>query len=364
MRIAIDATHMFGRQRWGVGYYTWHLVHGLLALRPPHDFLLYNTGRGDLAEPLAYDGASARITQVPKVLVRWRAWLDRLDLYQGFTDRYTTSGRRGSVLVVVDLAQECYPAWTKYPAKCRSASRRTESLLRQATKVITISSFVGRELHERFGLPLDRVAAIHPGVDHAVFVPPQPQEDRGEIRGRYRLPPGPYLLTIGSINPRKNILTLLRAYAALRTRVPLVIAGSPDWGADAVFAYAAQAGLGEVVHFIGYMPRADLVALCQGALAFVFPSWYEGFGLPALEAMACGTPVVASTGGALPEVVGDSGLLVEPGDVEGWRDALARIIEDDQLRQGLQTRGLARARQFTWEGTARKTLAVYDELGG
>lgn len=364
MRIAIDATHMFGQQRWGVGYYTWHLVHGLLALKPPHDFLLYNTSLRELAEPLAFDGATARITRVPKVFVRWRARLDRLDLYQGLTDWYTASGRRGSVLVVVDLAQECYPAWIKRPARCRTIARRTGELLRRATKVIAISSFVGRELQERFGLPPDRLAVIHPGVDHAVFVPPHPQEDHGEVRGRYRLTPGPYLVTVGSINTRKNILTLLQAYATLRPRVPLVIAGSPDWGADAVLSYAAQAGFGEAVRFIGYVPRADLVALYQGALAFVFPSWYEGFGLPALEAMACGTPVVASTGGALPEVVGDSGLLVEPGDVEGWRDALARIIEDDRLRQALQAGGFARARQFTWEQTARKTLAVYDALDG
>jgi glycosyltransferase involved in cell wall biosynthesis len=175
----------------------------------------------------------------------------------------------------------------------------------------------------------------------------------------------PYILYVGSLESRKNLPRLLQAYARLRqwsARWTLVIVGARKWKSSPIFDTVEQLRLGPYVHFTGYVADTHLPALYAGAELFVFPSTYEGFGLPVLEAMACGTPVVCSNTSSLPEVVGDAALTVDPTDVEGLAEAMRRVLADAGLRQDLRARGLARAQQFTWERTARETLAVYRQV--
>jgi glycosyltransferase involved in cell wall biosynthesis len=184
--------------------------------------------------------------------------------------------------------------------------------------------------------------------------------------GRYGVEP-PYILYVGSLEKRKNLPRLLQAYARLRQDLPgwkLVIVGARKWKSAPIFDTLSRLGLEPYVHFTGFVEEDDLPALYNGADLFCFPSLYEGFGLPVLEAMACGTPVVTSSTSSLPEVAGEAALLVDPYDVEAIAAAMRRVLSDPELAQDLRARGLARAAQFTWERTARETIAVYERVLG
>ena len=196
---------------------------------------------------------------------------------------------------------------------------------------------------------------------------PLSREDVQVTLARYGLD-FPYLLYVGSIEPRKNLIRLLQAYAMLHAWSPrwhLVIVGARNfWKSSPVAEAVEKQNLKEWVHFTGYIPETDLPALYNGADLFVFPSLYEGFGLPVLEAMACGTPVVTSRTSSLPEVAGDAALLVDPHNVDEIAAAMQRVLSDPGLAGELCAKGLARAAEFSWERTARETIAVYERVLG
>jgi glycosyltransferase involved in cell wall biosynthesis len=234
--------------------------------------------------------------------------------------------------------------------------------VRRATRVVTLSEFSRRDLATRYGIAPHRISVISPGVREN-FRPLPEIETRG-VLARYGLEPG-FIFSLGRLNRRKNLGGLLRAYAALRaqsrTDLPLVIGGKIDHGVEEIVR-----GFRESSHisWVGLIPDADLPAFYAGAACFVYPSLFEGFGLPLLEAMACGCPVVSSDRTACPEVVGTAGLLVNPEDVTAIADAITDILDDDTLRADLRDRGLARSRLFTWKETARRTLAALREAAG
>jgi glycosyltransferase involved in cell wall biosynthesis len=200
------------------------------------------------------------------------------------------------------------------------------------------------------------------GVD-AAYRPLEDTAALATLAGKYGLPEE-IILYVGTLEPRKGLDTLLDAYARLAGEVchHLVIAGKRGWYTDLLFRLVERLGIAGRVHFTDYVPDEDLPGLYNLADLFVFPSRYEGFGLPPLEAMACGVPVITTTAASLPEVVGDAALLVSPGDAEALAAALRRGLVDAGLRADLRGRGVKRARCFTWEATARRTLQVYEEL--
>ncbi len=184
------------------------------------------------------------------------------------------------------------------------------------------------------------------------------------MRRRLALP-NRMILYLGTIEPRKGIDTLLAAWAALAASLPgvhLVVAGKPGWGTDQLHTQVRHLGLQDRVHWTGYVADADLPALYSAAEVFAFPSRYEGFGLPPLEAMACGTPVVSSSAASLPEVVGDAGLLVPPDDAPALAEALRHVLTEPGLHAELRARGLYRAGEFTWQRTASLTRTVYEAV--
>jgi glycosyltransferase involved in cell wall biosynthesis len=232
--------------------------------------------------------------------------------------------------------------------------------LRRADRIIAVSESTRRDALRFYPIDPDKIVVIPEGVE-ARFRPDVEGDAISRIRRRYALPER-FLLSIGTIEPRKNLPTLVEAYAALRPRHPevgLVIAGSRGWLYGRFFERLRALGLEDQVIFTGYVPEDDIPALLNAAEVFAFPSEFEGFGLPPLEAMACGIPVVSSNAASLPEVVGDAGLLLPPRDVGGWVTALDRLLDDRQLRADLSARGLARARLFGWDTAARRTLEVY-----
>jgi glycosyltransferase involved in cell wall biosynthesis len=239
--------------------------------------------------------------------------------------------------------------------------------LARSDAVITVSEHTRRDAERWYGLRGDRVHVIPEGVEEYL----RPMTEPGAlaaVRARYHLPER-FILFVGTIEPRKNLATLLEAYAALRAGgrhagVGLVIAGGKGWLYSGFFERLRALGLEDSVTLTGYVPEADLPALMNCAEVFAFPSSFEGFGLPPLEAMACGVPLVCSNATSLPEVVGEAGLLLPPDNVAAWTEALGRVLSDADLRAELRARGLARARLYSWETAARKTLAVYQAVAG
>lgn len=230
--------------------------------------------------------------------------------------------------------------------------------LRTAAHVITSSQATQRDLVQLYAVPEARISIIPLAADPQFR--PQPPHLVQAMRDRWNLPLR-YVLYIGSNKPHKNLETLVQAFGKLDTDATLVIAGRWDARYPAAQRLARTSQQAERIRFLHEIPDAALPALLTGAQAFVFPSRYEGFGLPPLEAMQCGTPVIAANTTALPEVVGDAGLLVAP-DVAPLADAMQRVLDDAGLRERLSAQGLQRAQQFSWAATARQTVTVYRQI--
>jgi glycosyltransferase involved in cell wall biosynthesis len=360
MRIGIDA-RLWGEPRSGIGRYTRSLVEALVKLAPEERWVLYLDRP---ARDLPAD-VEARCLPWPQRLL-WTLWAaprdlarQPVDLFHGVTG-FELPGARGAPLVttVHDLVPFRFPRLV--PWRHRWAVRALlGSALRRARRVITVSSATRDEVLARYRLAPERVHVV-PEAAAPHFAPPPDAEVR-RVGERYGLG-APYVLFVGLLEPKKNVPALLGAVARLRARggwgpATLVLVGAPGWGSE-VAAEVARLDLEGVVKRLGAVPDADLPALYAGAHAFAFPSLWEGFGLPVLEAMASGAPVVASRRGALPEVTGGAALLVEPAP-EPLAEALGQLLADAALRARLREAGLARARGFSWERTAAETLAVY-----
>ncbi|GAB4481917.1 MAG: glycosyltransferase family 1 protein [Anaerolineae bacterium] len=291
-------------------------------------------------------------------------WTGRCDLFHAldFTLPPTLPGTR-AVLTIHDLSFERWPDETM-PGMLRFLQAVVPRSAHRADHVITDSEATRRDVIELYGLPPDRVTAVPLGVDPCFR--PQAAAGEGErIRAKLGLPPDPFILTVGTMQPRKNHGRLVAAFARVADRARLVIAGGHGWGYDAVLAEVERLGLRDRVTFTGFVDDADLPALYRAAAAFAYPSLYEGFGLPVLEAMACGLPVLAGDVSSLPEVVGphgEAGLLVDPLDVGAIAAGLARLLDDAPLRAHLARNAIARAGAFTWARAADLTWAVYQHV--
>lgn len=229
------------------------------------------------------------------------------------------------------------------------------------SEIIVDSDFVRREVIDQFGVAPEKVHAIHLGVSQEYRSRPD-EEIAGRLE-RYSVVPRSYILAVGTLEPRKNLIQAIDAYAGLpetiRKVTPLVIAGMKGWLNEQLETRIRQYESCGEVRWLGYVPAEDLPLLYSGARMLVYPSLYEGFGLPVLEAMASGIPVITSNRASLPEVAGDVGLMVDPEDVDGMRASMRRLIDDRDEAARLGALGIDRARQFTWQACARQTLGVY-----
>ncbi|AVO48662.1 glycosyltransferase family 1 protein [Melaminivora suipulveris] len=268
-----------------------------------------------------------------------------------------------SVTTVHDLSHHIHPHFHP-PARIDYMRRMLPDSLRRATHVITVSESARRDLVTHLGYPPERVTATLLGVNPQFR--PREKAELEPVLQRLELKPHSYSLYVGTVEPRKNLDRLLDAYAALpeqlRRHHPLVMAGSPGWNSEHTHARMQQAASAGWLRYLRYVPQADLPALYAGALLFVYPSLYEGFGLPVLEAMASGTPVVTSHASSLPEVAGDAALLFEPHDSAALAEVLARALQDRQWRELARRAGLVRASQFSWARCIQATVQVYERV--
>jgi glycosyltransferase involved in cell wall biosynthesis len=343
----------------GIGRYARELARALPAAAPEWSFLALSwTGVGEALGLRDVRCASPR---------RGIGWTDRLllpglfrshgiDLYHATAYALPAGGVAGTrlVLTIHDLVAELFPEALGF--RHRLAFRRTFRSASAAERVITVSRTTRRDLLARHALAPERVVAVPNGVASSFRAPGHGVGGSGF--------PSPFLLYVGGLDPLKNVTLLLDVIERARARsidVHLVIAGEEGPRRAALAAAAAGRRLDDRVHAVGHLEDARLAAAYRDALAFVFPSRYEGFGLPPLEAMASGCPVISSPAGALREVLGDAANLRDPSDVEGWVEAVGSLLHDPAARRALVEAGTLRAAGFTWERTARETLAVYRE---
>lgn len=269
-----------------------------------------------------------------------------------------------SVITVHDLAFLLYPRFlTRESARYYG---QVDLAARYADHIIAVSESTKRDTVRLLGVPANKITVIYEAA-HPLFTPMTNPVELARVREYYHLPNN-FILFVSTIEPRKNLPTLLRAFKRLRDNYKsdaiLAIAGNRGWLFEEVYKLVEELNLGGSIRFLGGVPNEQLVYLYNAAKLFVFPSFYEGFGLPPLEAMACGTPVVVSNVSSLPEVVGDAGMLVEPEDVEALTVAMWRVLSDEKLAQEMRTKGLKRAQTFSWQRTARETIAVYRKVAG
>lgn len=268
-----------------------------------------------------------------------------------------------TIITVHDLS------WIKFPevhppTRVREMNRFFESGIKRASHIITDAEFIRQEFIEHFNYPADRVTAIPLGVNQSFT--PYSQERTKATLTKHKLEHGNYILAVGTLEPRKNLIVAIDAFLllpqALRQKYPLVIAGSKGWllgDLEKKLAPLIQSG---EIKLLGYVAQDELPHIFAGALTLIFPSIYEGFGLPPLEAMACGVPVIASNNSSIPEVVGDTGILLNSTDAQGFANAMQNFIENPALRTSLSQRALERSKQFTWEKCALNTLEVYKKV--
>jgi len=362
MRVAVDATAVPARLT-GAGVYAARVLAGLAARDDLEVEAFCAPGSAPaLAAPgvvlrpvgLAGAGRPARIAWT-QLLAGRAARRARADLLHGVHYELPVAAGLPQVVTVHDLTLLTHPEWHQ-ASKVRYFAWAMPRAVARAVRVLCVSATTAADLAERLDVPADRVDVTPLGTD----LRPAPPQGVAELRRRLRLD-GPYLLGLGTVEPRKDLPTLVRAFAALAGELPhrLVLAGLAGWDGGELAAAVAASGVADRILVAGYVPEADKAALLTGADVFAYPSRYEGFGLPVLEAMACATPVVTTTGGSLPEVAGDAAALVEPGDSHALAAAIAKLAGDPAARQDAAARGRARAAAFTWDRCAALTAAAY-----
>jgi glycosyltransferase involved in cell wall biosynthesis len=360
MLIGIDASRTTVSHPTGTEVYSRRLVEALLAQESSHRFRLYFR---DIPPADAFPGAEIRAIPFPRLWTHLRlSWeMARRPPDALFVPAHVLPlvHPRASLVTIHDLGYLHFPE--AHPWRQRLyLDLSTRWSARAATHVLAISEATKSDLVTRYGIPSGKITVAHHGRDKGLA----PVRDPAQIeaaKARHGIA-GDYILYLGTLQPRKNLSGLVEAFASLRSETTLVLAGRHGWLYDDLFSQVGRLGLEGRISFPGYIPDGDKAALLSGALAFVFPSLYEGFGLPVLEAQACGCPVITSSTSSLPEVAGDGALLVDPIDTDAIANAMRRVAADPALRQTLVERGFVNVHRFSWTISAQTVLSVIERF--
>lgn len=364
MRIALDCRTVTSPKT-GDRTYALNLLRALAAVDRDNDYLIYTS------EPTSLTRVEgARVERV--VLPAWPAWMWTPVSFPRDLGRRAAAVAHVQYIIpplapcpvvttIHDVAFRRLPHL--FPLKHRLLLNLLIPLaVGNAAAVITGSEATRRDLIELYEVDAEKVT-VTPYAAGPTYRPMDPDEARRAVSSRLRLPV-PYILSVGVLQPRKNLPRLVRAYNRIAARIPhrLVVAGKEGWDNEELAAAVAQSPAGKAPLFTGYVADADLPVLYAAADLFVYPSLYEGFGLPPLEAMACGTPVLTSDVSSLPEVVGEAGMTVDPHDEAAIAAAIEQLLGDPARRAEMSAAGIRRASEFSWERTARQTIAVYERV--
>jgi glycosyltransferase involved in cell wall biosynthesis len=375
--IGIDITSAI-TQGGGIGRYTRELIHTLVGIQSPYRYRFFSA-KPPAEFPVANPVPTAVHTSYHPAPLNER-WLYRLwyrlrlplpvQWVTGQLDLFHSpdfvlppvSGNIPTLLTVHDLSFAHYPH--VFPAPLVNYLNNVVPWsIQRCTHILADSQSTKDDLMALWQVPAEKITVLYCGVD-ARFKPVTDEKVLTAVRQKHHLADSPYILNVGTIQPRKNYQMLIRAFAPVAQQFPhhLIFAGGKGWLYDEMMAEVETQGLNGRVHFIGFVDDADLPALYTAASLLTFPSLYEGFGLPLLEAMACGVPVISSNTSSLPEVVADSGLLLSPHDESAWTNAIRQLLADPVQRARMVAAGFKQARQFNWHQSANQLLGIYSDL--
>ena len=380
MNIAFDASPLTGDLISGVGWCEAYLTEAVARLHPEQNYRFeYFTLRSPeekvrRMQPFVRENTPLHPATCSPLLYRmltnfvpvpYRAFQGKWADITHFFNYIVPPGVHGKTVVTVhDMVLRAYPETMRTRTKILLETGLKRSMQR-ADRIVTDSEFSRSEIIKYYPEFAEKIRVVPCGVDPKRFSPAS-EEEIARVKQAHDLPDR-YFLYLGTLEPRKNLVRLIEAYGILRERLPdapeLVLAGGKGWQYEAIFAAAEQPEVKGHVHFPSYIPAGDMAALYSGAVGFVFPSLYEGFGMPPLEAMACGCPVLTAKAASLPEAVGNAALLCDPMSVRSIASGLQYLAEQDAARQKLAELGFARAAEMSWDSAAEKLYAVYRELG-
>jgi glycosyltransferase involved in cell wall biosynthesis len=370
VKIAFEAGALANDRQSGVYYYTQRLLRALLEIDSTDSFTLVYFGHPP-------DESNQFGLTAPNLKLRPITWLPRklysaflrtpvhlpIDAVAGITPdififprfvRWPLRGDTKSIVIIHDTSYLDYPATMETAHFVWYLRRAVPRSLRAASHIVANSEATKRSLVQHYGIAATKITVVTPALDHSVFQPAAPSAT-ASIKAKYGIDRD-YLLYVGTVEPRKNVATILAAYqqlpAELRQRYQLVVAGGKGWKDAAITAALAALDPHDIVQ-TGFVAEADLPALYSGASIFVYPSAYEGWGMPVLEAMACGVPVITADNSSLPEAGGEAAHYVTAGDAGQLTAAMVQLLQDPVMRAAMSKRGIAHARQFTWQKSAR-----------
>ncbi len=377
MRIGIDIRSLAAGRRTGVEEYTIGLLKELFRSGGEHEYVLFYNAWGKAEPDLSWvDGfAHVRVRRfrIPNKLLNFSLWyfrypkLDRLiggvDVFFMPNLNFAAFSRKTKVFVTAhDLSFELFPEFFSRKQRLWHFAVNFRGLLRRADRVIAVSESTQDDLSSIYGIPREKIRVIPSGVDERFA--PMNRNDLAllAVQEKYHLP-YKFFLYLGTIEPRKNLESLLKAFEVFRrtaigemARYELVLAGRPGWNYEALFKAIEESPVKEAIHLIGFVDDADKPALYNLASVFIYPSFYEGFGFPPLEALSCGTPVIASHSAALPEVIGEAGVLIDPYRPDEILQALREITKDKSFQMKLHARALVERQHFTWSKSGQAFL--------
>ncbi|MCL7454911.1 MAG: glycosyltransferase family 4 protein [Anaerolineae bacterium] len=368
MRVGIDARLVYYSQA-GIGQYILHLAEALARIDTDTEYVLLQSRKDDttiLEQPnfrrvSLWTPSHHRLERYSLNVELMRLGLDLLHS-PDFIPPHRPSCK--SVITVHDLAFLLYPHFlTKESARYYG---HIDDAVRWTDHIIAVSESTKRDTVDHLGVPEDKITVVHEAAN-PIFRPVSREEAWQQVRNRHGIEDR-FILFVSTIEPRKNVPTLMRALWQLvecyKEDVHLVVAGGKGWLYEDAFAVVDELQLDSRVHFVGRVSSEDLLYLYNAAQLLAHPAFYEGFGLPPLEAMACGLPVIASNVASLPEVVGDAGLLIDPHDVDELTVGMWRVLTDEELRREMIDKGLRQAARFSWDRAAAETLEIYRQVAG
>jgi glycosyltransferase involved in cell wall biosynthesis len=377
MRIVIRANMILG-QRVGIGVYTLNLIKNLARLDSNNEYLICGNSfakridAGVTSFFSQHQNFTFRYRRIPGKIMKTfgvKIPILSLDSLFGSCDIYHETNyiplrHKGKiVLTIYDMTYKTCPQ-TLSKKTLPYLDNNLYRAVSKADKLIAISNSTKEDLIKYFDVPTNKISVVYGGYDK-IYHPIYDHNELERIRSHYQLPQK-FILSVGTVEPRKNLSLLLKAYSRLpagfKKEIKLVLVGKKGWINQTFFEEIKELGIAGDITFTGFVPTEELPYIYNLADLFVYPSFYEGFGLPVLEAMACGTPVIVSNRSSLPEVVGDAGRLIDPEDYYELQTAIQQIYRDQSSREQMKNKGIEQAKKFSWEKCARETLLAYQQV--